>query len=218
LSDESLFREVDEEVRQEQFKKLWARYGNAVIGLAILLIVAVAGYQGWRYWQQKQSESAGDSFFAAAELAAGDKADEALKAFATIDKTGFAELAKLREAAILAGDGKIEEAVKIYDSLAVSPAADQSLRDLAKMRAALVLADKASFADIEQRLKELAGPDSPWRHVAREIMASVQFRLKDYKGADQQVQAILGDPSSPAALSQRAQTMSQLLKPLLAAP
>lgn len=218
MSDESLFREVDEEVRQEQFKKLWARYGNAVIGLAILLIVAVAGYQGWRYWQQKQSESAGDSFFAAAELAAGDKADEALKAFATIDKTGFAELAKLREAAILAGDGKADEAVKIYDSLAASPAADQSLRDLAKMRAALVLADKASFADIEQRLKELAGPDSPWRHVAREIMASVQFRLKDYKGADQQVQAILGDPSSPAALSQRAQTMSQLLKPLLAAP
>ena len=31
LSDESLFREVDEEVRQEQFKKLWARYGNAII-------------------------------------------------------------------------------------------------------------------------------------------------------------------------------------------
>jgi hypothetical protein len=33
LSDESLFREVDEEVRQEQFKKLWARYGKFVIGL-----------------------------------------------------------------------------------------------------------------------------------------------------------------------------------------
>ncbi|WP_374331743.1 tetratricopeptide repeat protein, partial [Aestuariivirga sp.] len=68
MSDESLFREVDEEVRQEQFKKLWARYGNAVIGLCVLVIIGVAGMEGWRYFQLKQSETAGDSFFSAVQL------------------------------------------------------------------------------------------------------------------------------------------------------
>ena len=68
MSDESLFREVDEEVRQEQFKKLWARFGNLVIGVCLLVILGVGGYQGWHYWQKKQSQAAGDAYFSAAEL------------------------------------------------------------------------------------------------------------------------------------------------------
>ena len=88
MSDESLFREVDEEVRQEQFKKLWARYGKFVIGLAVMVILGVAGMEGWRYFQLKQSQEAGDSFFSAAELAAGGKAEDAVKQFESIGKTG----------------------------------------------------------------------------------------------------------------------------------
>ena len=49
LSDDSLFREVDEEVRQEQFKKLWSRYGKFVIGLVIVVILGVAGALATRH-------------------------------------------------------------------------------------------------------------------------------------------------------------------------
>ena len=217
MSDESLFREVDEEVRQEQYKKLWKRYGNFIMALALMVIAGVAGYEGWRFWQQKQSESAGDSFFAAAGLAAEGKADEALKGFEAIANTGFVELSKLREAAVLAGQGKPEDAVRIYDTIAADAKLSQSLRDLSRVRAAAVLADKASFADIEARLKDLSAAGNPWRHAAREIMAAVQFRLKDYKGADTQVQAILADPQTPPALRQRANVMAQLLAPMVTA-
>ena len=217
MSDDSLFREVDEEVRQEQYKKLWERYGNLLVGLALLVIVGVAGYEGWRYWQKKQSEAAGDSFFAAAGLVANGKSEDALKAFEAVTNTGFVELAKLREAAVLAGEGKAEEAVKMYDAIAADAGLSQSLRDLSRMRAAAVLADKAAFADIETRLKDLTAAGNPWRHVAREMMAAVQFRLKDYKGADTQVQAILADPETPPALRQRASTMAQLLAPMVSA-
>lgn len=217
MSDESLFREVDEEVRQEQFKKLWARYGNAVIGLCLAVIIGVAGYQGWRYWQQKQSEEAGDAFFAAAELAGSGKADEALKQFATISKTGFADLARLREAAALGQQGKTDDAVKIYDAVAADAAVDPSLRDLARIRAAAALANTASVADLEARLKPFDVEGNPWRNIAREMMAATAFRLKDYATADRIVQDILGDPSAPANLRQRAQMMASLLQPLVTA-
>ena len=46
-------------------------------------------------------------------------------------------------------------------------------------------------------------------------MASVQWRLKDYAGADKQVQAILADPETPPQLRQRAQMMAQLLQPMV---
>lgn len=215
MSDESLFREVDEEVRQEQFKKLWARYGNLVIGLCLVVIVGVGGYEGWRYWQNKQSEAAGDAFFAAAEAARAGKADEALKQFEDISHSGFAQLAKMREAAALAGQGKAEEAVKVYDAVAADATADQTLKDLAQLRAAALLADTASFADVEARLKAFDVEGNPWRHVARELLASVQWRLKDYAGADKQVQAILGDPETPAGVRQRATMMAQMLAPLV---
>ena len=62
------------------------------------------------------------------------------------------------------------------------PSQDATLRDLANVRAAAALADTASFADIEKRLKPFDAEGNPWRHVAREIMAAVQWRLKDYAG------------------------------------
>jgi hypothetical protein len=217
LSDESLFREVDEEVRQEQFKKLWARYGSLVIGVCLLVILGVGGYQGWQYWQKKQAEAAGDGFFSAAELAAAGKTEEAAKQFDAISHPGFTGLAQLREAALLATQGKAADAAKIYDAVAADNTVDATLRDLARIRAAAALADTAAIADIEARLKPFVSEGNPWRHVAREIMATVHWRLKDYAGADSQVQAMLGDPETPPSLRQRAGMMAQLLQPMVAA-
>lgn len=215
MSDESLFREVDEEVRQEQYKKLWARYGNLVIGVCLAVILGVGGYQGWNYWQTKQAEAAGDSFFAAAELAAAGKQAEAQAQFEAVTHPGFRGLAQLREASLLASGGKPAEAAAIFDAVAADNTADATLRDLARIRAAAALSDTASFADIESRLKAFDAEGNPWRHVAREIMASVQWRLKDYAAASKLVERILADTDTPPTLRQRAQMMSDLLKPLV---
>ena len=38
-----IFQEVDEEVRREQLKKLWDRYGNYVVAALVLVVAAVRG-------------------------------------------------------------------------------------------------------------------------------------------------------------------------------
>ena len=63
VSDESLFREVDEEVRQEQYKKLWDRFGNYFVALCFVIVAAVAGVKGYQYFQKKLSEAAAVVFF-----------------------------------------------------------------------------------------------------------------------------------------------------------
>ena len=45
VSDESLFREVDEEVRSDEFKRLWQRYGNYITAVALGIVIAVAGFK-----------------------------------------------------------------------------------------------------------------------------------------------------------------------------
>jgi hypothetical protein len=217
LSDESLFREVDEEVRQEQFKKLWARYGNLITALAVIVVLIVAGYQGWRYWQVKQSEAAGAAYFTAATLADNNKPDEALKQFATVDHAGYGVLARMREAGILASQGKTADAVKSFDAVAADGKADPAIRDLARIRAALLLADTTAPADLAKRLEGFDTAGNPWRHAAREAMAISAYKAKDYIAADKQVQAMLADNETPGDARQRAQLLSDLLLPLLPA-
>lgn len=217
MSDESLFREVDEEVRQEQFKKLWAQYGTFITALAVLVVAVVAGVQGWKYWQVKQSETAAAAYFEAATLAENNKPDEALKKFATVDHAGYGMLARMREAGLLASQGKTAEAVKAFDAVAADGKADPAVRDLARVRAALLLADTTPPAELAKRLEGFDAAGNPWRHAAREAMAVSAFKANDYAGADKQIQAMLADTETPGDMRQRAKMMSDLLLPLLPA-
>ena len=61
-----IFREVDEEVRREQLQKLWDRYQNLVIAALVLIILGVAGWRGYDYWQTKSAMQAGGAFEEAA--------------------------------------------------------------------------------------------------------------------------------------------------------
>lgn len=218
MSDESLFREVDEEVRQEQYKQLWSRYGNLFVALCLVVVAAVAGYKGWQYWQVKQSESAAETFFAAAKLAGAGKADDALKQFESIGHPGYGLLAQFRQAATLAATGKPDEAVKIYDGLAANSAAAAPLRDLARIRAAYVLIDTANQEDLAQRVKPFDVTGDPWRHAAREIQALAAWRAADHAAADTMVKSMLGDPETPSGMRQRAQVLAELLIPLVGKP
>ena len=38
-----IFREIDEELRRDNFAKLWERYGQYLIGLAVLIVLITAG-------------------------------------------------------------------------------------------------------------------------------------------------------------------------------
>ena len=41
MSDDSFIREVNEELRQDQAKALWDRYGPAFIGLALIVVLSI---------------------------------------------------------------------------------------------------------------------------------------------------------------------------------
>src|SRR5262245_48066349 len=79
-----IFREVDEDLRREQVKRLWDRFGPYVIGLAVLIVLATAGYRGWEYWEKTRADASGDRFLAALQLAADGKHTDAITALQSI--------------------------------------------------------------------------------------------------------------------------------------
>lgn len=217
MSDESLFREVDEDVRRDQLSKLWKRYGNAIIAVSFGIIAAVSGIKGYEYFQLKQSETAARAYFAAAKLENDGNSAEAAKAFAAAkgSHAGFAALASLREAANLAAAGDVEGAVKAYDSIATG--ADPLLAETARVRAAWLLVDTASPADLETRLKGLNTPENAWRNAAREILGLAYYKAGDLPKADGLFNELLADPEAPTSARSRAQILIQVLAPRLGA-
>lgn len=219
MSDESLFREVDEEMRKEQVAKIWKRYGNVFVGLSIGIVVAVAGLKGWQYWQRIQAEKAGSAYFAAATLQEDQEDVKALAAFEALAKgnhTGYATLARFRVADALAAEGKRDEAVKAYDVLAADSSLDKSMRDVARVRAAWLLADTASVNDLSKRLSGLDAKKGPWRDTVNEIMALASYRAGDYGDADRRMNEIMTSPDLTSAARQRAQIFLQVLQPRIA--
>jgi hypothetical protein len=67
--DDSFIREVNEELRSDQFRGAWQRYGRIVIAVAVLIVVGTAGYRGYEYWNTHNSSQSGDRFLAALKLA-----------------------------------------------------------------------------------------------------------------------------------------------------
>lgn len=219
MSDDSLFREVDEEFRRDQALKLWQRYGNYVVGVALAVVLLVAGIKGWQYWQTYRAEAAGAAYHQAVAHFEADRTDEAQAIWADLaddGQKGYSTLARLQLAGILADRGELAEAVEAYDAVAGNSSAPREFRELASIRAGYLLAGTESPDLLKQRLALLDRPDSPWRNAIREILASAHYRTGNFVEADRLMNEILVDPEAPQAMLQRAQMMVQLLEPVLA--
>ena len=209
-----LLKEIDEELQQERFAKLWRRYGNWAIGAALAIVVVVAGHQGWKSYQKNRSEQASLRFTSAIRLAASNNAAEAEKAFAEIAATapkGYAMLARFREAALAAKQGDQPRAAALYRGIAADSGLDKTYRDLATLSAAYVSADSAEPKALRQEIAPLTQADSPWRHLARELSALLSLRAGDREVAREELRRLAEDAAAPAALKTRAAEIAAAL-------
>jgi len=208
-----IFREVDEEVRREQLKKLWQRYGNYAIAAFIVIVAAVGAWRGYDWWQAKKAGESGAAFEAAVTLAEAGKSQEADAAFAKLaaDGTaGYRVLARLREAAEL-GRTNAKDGVKAYDEIVADKSAGQVIQDLAAVRAGLLLVDTAPYAEMRELLEPLTAADRTFRHSARETLALSAWKSGDMAAARQWADMIITDPQSPTGTRNRAEILSELI-------
>lgn len=207
-----VFREVDEEVRREQLKKLWERFQVPIIGAVLLVVVGVGGWRVFEWWQARQAALVGTQFENAIELADSGKHAEAAKLFAQIAETGtpaYRALARMRRAAELA-QSDAAAATETYRQISADGSVGQALRDVASLRAAGLLIDVGSHADARKLLEPLAQPGNDFRHAARELLALNAFKAADRPGAIKWYSAILTDPDAPASSRTRVEMLIAL--------
>ncbi len=210
-----IFHEVEEDLRREQAKRLWRRFGPYVLLVAVLIVVATAGWRGWLYWREQQAAATGDRFVAALALAEGGKREEALKALQDLQASGtggYPVLAQFRAAAELAGSGKTDDAVKAFDAIATSGSTPPLLQAMARLRGAMLLVDSADLATMKTQIGDLAATGGPWRNSARELLGLTAWRVGDVEAARGYFTDISEDPSAPQSTKARANLMLELIR------
>jgi hypothetical protein len=203
---------VDEEVRREQLKKLWDRYGNLIAAAAILVVAGIAGWRGYAWWEAKKAAESGAAFEAASTLAESGKHSEAEAAFAKIASdgtSGYRTLARLREAAELAQiDPKA--ALTAYEKIAADGAVGPDLADLATLRAGAILIDAGAFEEARIKLEPLTGNDRTFRHTAREFLVLAAWRAGDISLGQRWIDMVLTDLQTPSATRSRVEMLVAL--------
>ncbi len=208
-----IFQEVDEEVRREQLKKLWERYGGYLIAVCIAIVIGIGGWRSYEWWQAKQAAQSGAAFEQAVKLAESGKHQEAAAAFAKVaaDGTaGYRVLARLRDAAELAATDR-KAAVAAYDEIAADNRLGQVVQDLAAVRAGYLLVDSAPYSEIAQRLEAATAADRAFRHSAREVLALSAWKAGDMPAARRWTEMIISDPQTPPGPRSRAEMLSELI-------
>jgi hypothetical protein len=209
LSD-ALIREINEDVRRDRLTRLWKKYGSLLIGGIILLVLAVAGAEGWRSYQRSTHADASRRLAEAARLTATDPS-AAAQAFTTLADEGpgdVAVLARLRAADALARAGDRAGALDAYQKLAASTS-DPLYGSLGTLfRAMLVLvqpqANLAALESLSAELAPLTAADQPWRYTAQEILAAVALERGDRVQARELLDALRNDPLAPSEARSRA--------------
>jgi len=201
-----IFDETEENLRADQWVAIVKKALPWVTGaLAAALLIALCIW-GWQKIQEGVSNRSSDAYEAAYDAKVkGDKATAKTK-FEEASKTGspaYKALALMQLGAMALDDNNKAEALKDYDAAAVATH-DPIVADTAAYKAALLIMDTASFAEIEKRLKPLAADKRPLAPLAKEALALAKLQNGDTAGARSDLQVLSLTLGTPEGVKQRA--------------
>jgi len=205
-----IFQEIDEDLRRENFAKLWQRYGQYVIAFAVLVVIAVGAFVGWREYQLRQRQAEGARYAAALGLARQGKDQEAVAALTAMAPKaggGYGVLARFEEGALKARSGDTAGAITVYDGIAHDASLDATFRDVATLLAAQYEIKSGDAKSVIDRLAPLTAAANPWHPTALELTALAQLKAGDRGAARATYQKVADDLTAPQGLRARAAEM-----------
>lgn len=209
-----IFQEVEEDLKRERSEELWRKYGKYVIGVAAVIVLGVAGREGWKTYESSTSIENGTRLANAVELAQDSATDEdaalaALDAIIADGNAGFVALGHFQKAAVyLRADAK-PSAINELEAIAGNSDIDQVYRDLAVVEIAMNSASEANAQELIARLEPIAVPENAWYYSAREMIALLHIASGDVDAAKPLLTEIADDNTAPSGMRARA---SEILK------
>jgi len=214
-----IFDEVEEDLRADQARALFKRYGWLALVVVGLIIVGVGGWEAWQARQLAARQAEASLFLEAqrqALLGAPTQAqrDAALAGFERVAAEagqGYRALAQLNEALLKDQTGDHDGAQALWSAVAANPANDQLLHDIATLAAVTHAAPDADANALRNKIGPLTAPTNPFRALALEQTALLDLRTGDTAHAKETLRAIFSDTAAPDPVRGRANALLQRL-------
>lgn len=206
MSDrDSFIDEVSEEVRRDRLFGFLRRYGW-IAAAAVVVLVAVAAWIEWqRLGDRADAREFGDAVVAALD---NDSAEARRAALAEIPaEDGRRALIAMLAADTLDTDAATDATLERLTAVADDDAVPALYRELAALKAAMILQDREEPQAVLDRLEPLTIPGAPYRLLAMEQQALARIRLGGTDAALTTLREILQDGASTQGLRQRAQQL-----------
>ena len=209
--NESFYREVDEELRRDQMKSYWERYGKLVIAGIVLVLAAIGGFIWWQNQKVVKAGEQGEQLIAAFEdISARRKAAAVgkLDALAKSGSEGHRAAALLTKADLAIEGGDLKGAAATFKQIADDSSLAQPYRDVALIRMTAIELDTLPPQAVVDRLKGLAVAGNPWFGSAGEMVAISYLRMNKPQQAGALFAAMAKDKRLPDTLRSRATQMA----------
>ncbi len=193
--------DLEEQEQISEIKAWWEQNGTMVTALALAVVLAVAGWQAWRWHLNTQGAEASTLYFAVQQAADAEDAQKAREsAGRLIDQYGgtvYAQMGALLSAGTQFRKNELDNA-RAQLEWAADKGSDPALRDLARLRLAAVLqqqgqADQAlarlqaaPLPGYKARFDDLRGDLLAAQGKTAEARTAYQAAIDVLGGADQQ--------------------------------
>ncbi|MBV9996288.1 MAG: tetratricopeptide repeat protein [Caulobacteraceae bacterium] len=172
-----LFEEVEEQLRSDRYLATLRRWAPWITGVLAAALLGYLGYWGFRLYQERNLNAAGNAYQAGLDALAAKNTKGALAQFQTAAAAGtpaYKALALIQQGGLKAAAGDEAGAAALFDA-AAKAAPNPILADLASLRAADVLLDTAPYPQIQTRLQPLAQASRPFAPYAKEALAMAKI-------------------------------------------
>ncbi len=210
-NNEAFLREVDDELRRDQMMTFWERYGRWTIAG---IVVALAAFAGFLYWQHRQTEAAGvqgeqlQTAYDALGNSQPDQAATTLAPIAASNRDGYKALALMTQADILLSKQQDKAAAAKFAGIVADTSIAQPFRDLALIRQTTAEFDALKPQVVIERLRPLAVAGNPYFGSAGELVAMAYLNSGRKDLAGQMFGQIAKDETVPETIRQRAVQMA----------
>jgi len=181
---ESFIQEVTEDVKNDNLKAFWNKYGLYIILFVIISVSTAVGFETIKTWRQKQFQEKTQAYISAMiEQGNYDKSISALEKIVIGNYGIYSQLARIQIADILFEQNKTEEAINMLQAIIDNSEINSKVRNLAILKLATYKVDTASIEEISELLKPIIEENNAWSPLAQDMIAMSAIKSGDFQKA-----------------------------------
>lgn len=181
---DAFIQEVDEDVKNDNLKVIWNRYGLFIIAFVVLAVSAAISFDRIKAWKTAQNQKTTESYMAAAQLQ--ENSEDTIEALQNITKTTqgiFGDFARLQIANVLFNEDKIDDALATLQALIDDKEVNSEVKHIALIKYATYKVDDMSQDEFKELLKPLLDVENSWTPLANDLVAMSAIQHGDIETA-----------------------------------